>query len=99
MERVRINYSINIANKVGVQDVIYGKMYLHTSNINSENELMDKVTEAMENIMVELDFDILGGCCKVMSGEEEILKLDFYSHENLDDGESRWIEPTMKTIH
>jgi hypothetical protein len=53
----------------------------------------------MENIMVELDFDILGGCCKVMSGEEEILKLDFYSHEDLDDGESRWIEPTMKTIH
>ena len=79
MERVRLNYSINIANKVGVQDVIYGKMYLHTSNINSENELMDKVTEAMENIMVELDY--------------------FYSHEDLDDGESRWIEPTMKTIH
>jgi len=99
MQRITLNYKINIANKVGIQDVIDGKMYLHTSNINSENELMDKVTEAMENIMEELDYEILGGYCKVMSGQEEILKLDFYSHENLDDGESRWIEPTMKTIH
>ena len=99
MEKLTLNYKINISNEVGIQDVVDGSMFLHTSNINSENELMDKVTEAMEDIMEELDHEILGGYCKVMSGHDELFKLDFYSHDNLDDGESRWIQPITKTIH
>ena len=99
MEKLTLNYKINISNEVGIQDVVDGSMFLHTSNINSENELMDKVTEAMEDIMEELDHEILGGYCEVMSGHDELFKLDFYSHENLDDGESRWIQPITKTIH
>ena len=99
MQRITLNYKINISNDVGIQDVVDGSMFLHTSNIDSEHELMNKVTEAMENVMEELDYEILGGYCKVMFGQDELFKLDFYSHEDLDDGESRWIQPITKTIH
>ena len=99
MKRITLNYKINISNDVGIQDVVDGSMFLHTSNIDSEHELMNKVTEAMENVMEELDYEILGGYCKVMFGHDELFKLDFYSHEDLDDGESIWIQPITKTIH
>tara|TARA_R100000935_G_scaffold49414_1_gene74719 strand:+ start:1882 stop:2184 length:303 start_codon:yes stop_codon:yes gene_type:complete len=100
MERLTLNYSINVSNDVGVQNVVDGSMFLHTANIDNETELMNRVTEAMEDVMEELQYEILGGYCKVMSGQDELFKLDFYSHETLDEEiSSRWIEPTMKTIH
>jgi hypothetical protein len=100
MERLTLNYNINVSNDVGVQKVIDGSMFLHTVNIHNQDQLMNTITEAMEDIMDELENEILGGFCKVMSGQEEILRLDFYSHESEDqEVSSRWIEPTMKTIH
>ena len=54
MQRITLNYKINISNELGIQDVVDGSMFLHISGINSEHELMNKVTEAMENIMEEV---------------------------------------------
>tara|TARA_R100001129_G_scaffold26605_1_gene17773 strand:- start:1649 stop:1933 length:285 start_codon:yes stop_codon:yes gene_type:complete len=92
-----VKYLLQEENSVGVEKTKEGGVYLPFSFSLSAEQLADKITLSMKDIINKNKNEVLSMYFTAYFEGDKVLDGHFYLEQNI--GEGRWITPGSETMH